>query len=432
MNPNQFTFTPRSYLHFDPPISMQCAENLATDIQKVATHSFYPFINYDDVTQKITKKKGGGIELKDPKIRPIAYASHGDSAIFAHYGTLIGVEYERELDCRGLLQSVTAFRSLDRKRNIHFANEVFECIRKFKACYAIASDVRDFFKQLDHTVLKQAWAKLFKVDRLPLDHFKVFQAVTRSCQVDRTQLFKVLGIDPRNPRADGRRRLCSPIEFRTHVRAARLCVVNRSGKGIPQGSPISAVLANLYMLEVDTALHALVAEHGGMYRRYCDDLLMVLPTPEARAEVFALLKKLLTDVGLEAHPDKTELIDFTGQSGRMVASRPLNYLGFTFDGQHKRIRPASIARYFKKMRSGVRRARAIRYRHCKKSGVWPPLRRRKLHLLYSYLGRHNFISYALDAARIMNDPGIKKQIKSHWKKLQALIKDGGRSTANPE
>jgi hypothetical protein len=90
---------------------------------------------------------------------------------------------------------------------------------------------------------------------------------------------------------------------------------------------------------------------------------------------------------LQAHPDKTEIIDFVARDELLAASKPMNYLGFTFDGQHKRIRPGSIARFYKKMRLGVGRAKAIRYRTRRNAAnqLWTPLRRRKLHLLYAYM-----------------------------------------------
>jgi hypothetical protein len=39
-----------------------------------------------------------------------------------------------------------------------------------------------------------------------------------------------------------------------------------------------------------------------------------------------------------------------------------------------------------------------------------------------WIGRHNFISYALRAAKKMNEPAIRKQVKQHWKKLNAEVK----------
>jgi hypothetical protein len=50
-----------------------------------------------------------------------------------------------------------------------------------------------------------------------------------------------------------------------------------------------------------------------------------------------------------------------------------------------------------------------------------PLKRRKLNIRYSYIGRHNFISYAIRAAKKMKEPAIRKQIKPHWKKLNAEV-----------
>jgi RNA-directed DNA polymerase len=418
----KFTFTSRSYLQFDYPVAAAYAEQLATDAKAVAEHAFLPFIRYTIVSQKLRKKPDGGVEVRPPKKRPIAYAAHKDAHIFSHYSSLLVDAYERELQARELHQVVTAFRSLDKKRNIHFANEAFEFIRASGECYVLATDISDYFGQIIHRLLKLAWSQLLGGERLPADHYKVFRAITKYALVDRERLSQVLNLDPDSPRADGRRRYCSPDEFRVVVRGNGLISVNRSGRGIPQGSPISALLSNLYLLEFDTTMNAAVIEHGGLYRRYCDDILFVMPTAELRQQVRTLMVDLLTKLGLVAHPDKTEPVDFKKVEDRLTTANPLNYLGFTFDGENKRIRPASIARYYRKMKRGVSRAKAIRYRICQKEGAWTPLRRRKLHLLYSYLGRHNFLSYAFTAAKIMNDPGIKKQVKAHWKRLQQLIK----------
>jgi hypothetical protein len=410
-------------LHFDAPVNAESAERIATDPAAVAHHAFLPFIRYNVTTQKIRKRKGGGVELKAPKVRPIAYAAHKDAHIFGHYSTILCESYEHALREWGLQETVTAFRSLDHRRNIHFANDVFEFIRKQAECAVLASDISDYFGTIRHDKLKQAWCGVQGVPRLPADHFAVFKAITEYSTVDRDELCKVLELDPENTRADGRHRFCSAPEFRTMVRANGLCMVNRRGFGIPQGSPISAVLSNIYLLEFDATMHSAVAAHGGLYRRYCDDILFVVPTAEVRAQVLSKMRALLTDLGLVAHPEKTEAIDFAKKGSLLADSKVLNYLGFTFDGVNKRIRPASVARYYKKMRSGVGRAKAIRFRADKMAGVQPPsrLKRRRLHILYSYIGRHNFLSYAFDAARIMKDTGIKAQVKAHWKRLQKEI-----------
>ena len=420
-----FTFRPRGYLHFDPPINQEVATRLVTDPAAVAAHPFYPFILDTVTTQKIRKRAGGGVEYKAPKHRPIAYAAHKDAHIYTHYSAVLEARYETVLRERGLYHVVTAFRRLGGRSNIHFANEAFEFIRARGCHHALASDISDFFNQLDHRQLKRAWARLLGVRALPEDHYAVYKAITRYSLVDRNDLCRVLQLHPHRPRADGRTRFCSPAEFRERVRGAGLCRPDSTGRGIPQGSPISAVLANLYLLEFDTAVNAFVTAHGGLYRRYCDDLLVLLPTAELRDEARSLITGRLQRLRLVAHPDKTEQIDFVQHGQVWRTDNSLNYLGFTFDGVHKRVRSASIARYYRKMRRGVSRAKAIRHRvnqgaDTRRGG---PLRRWQLHLRYSYLGRHNFTSYVFRAACLMNDPGMKHQIKDHWRKLQGLISD---------
>ena len=58
--------------------------------------------------------------------------------------------------------------------------------------------------------------------------------------------------------------------------------VNRNlENGIPQGSPISGVLANIYMMEFDLAMkHLIEEENNGLYMRYSDDIIIVLPNIE--------------------------------------------------------------------------------------------------------------------------------------------------------
>ena len=120
---------------------------------------------------------------------------------------------------------------------------------------------------------------------LPPDHYAVFKNVTRFSWVDRDELTQQLGVAWR-----GKGAICSPEEFRLNVRDARL--IRRSAeqaeyrdkvgplRGIPQGSPISAVLANIYLDGFDKEVHAAVERLEGIYRRYADDLcwLVVLCT----------------------------------------------------------------------------------------------------------------------------------------------------------
>ncbi|MCE9520052.1 MAG: reverse transcriptase/maturase family protein [Verrucomicrobia bacterium] len=443
-----FTYRPRGYVHFDFPVKREDAERLVTDPTSVAAHSFFPFIFSVTVTQKIARDEENHVFMRPPKKRAIAYAAHVDSHIFGYFADILSEQYETKVRDRGLQESITAFRKLNGRSNIHFANEVFEFIRQSPSCSAVAMDVTDFFGSLDHAQLKTTWASIIGQERPPVDHFSVFKAITRYCQVDRDALFDALHIPLHNPRLQGphrlplldhnqqrsipdnANRLCPPHRFREMVRERGLLQINTSGKGIPQGSPISAVLSNIYMLEMDTALHQYVSANGGLYRRYCDDILVVMPTVELRVAVRELIETWLRRLRLEFNPSKTEEIDFGSE--RPITGKPLQYLGFTFDGSHKRIRPSSVARFYRKMHRGVLRAKYHQAMADIAAGANQPstLKKKKLYRLYSYLGKslgkdheekRNFLTYAFYASRIMEDPGIKKQVKAHWRRLQDEI-----------
>lgn len=75
-----FRFKPRTYLHFDRPLSKSEAEALAGNPNQVATHAFYPFLGYTVTTEKIQREPDGSITRKT-KEREIKIAAHRDAAI---------------------------------------------------------------------------------------------------------------------------------------------------------------------------------------------------------------------------------------------------------------------------------------------------------------------------------------------------------------
>lgn len=415
-------FGRRQYLHFDEPIPPKAAHALATNSRRVSRWGFLPFIRCDIVTKKL-RRKDGKLEIKE-KVRPICYACHKDASIYAFYGHLLSVRYDAELAAHGLSPYVTAFRPTSGKCNIDFALEAFNAIKERGTCVALAFDVEGFFDNLNHNFLKSQWCRLLKSAQLPDDHYAVFRSLTKFSYVHRETLFKALGISLHNPRANNRKRLCAPEVFRASVRGSGLIEVHKDTKGIPQGSPLSAVLSNIYMLDFDKVVSERVGAVGGFYRRYCDDILCVVP-PHTAEEIESFVMKTISDLKLTIQADKTKRHVFTSESGSIAVDSPLQYLGFVFDGRRILIRTASVARYYRKLRAGVRFAVLTKAKHDKlaaEKGLQNgPLRTRKLNLRYSYVGRHNFVSYSHRAARLMKDDSLKTQIKPHWKKLAAEI-----------
>ncbi len=79
-----------------------------------------------------------------------------------------------------------------------------------------------------------------------------------------------------------------------------------NGKGLPQGSPISPVLANLFLDPLDEAF-----KHGkSRIVRYADDFVLLAPTRDLAEEAREKASKLLGKQGLKLHPEKTRIVSF--------------------------------------------------------------------------------------------------------------------------
>jgi len=412
----------RNYLHFDLPIKIRNAEVIATSPGKVKRHSFYPFIAYDIVSKKIQK-----CDLKETlqfkhKLRPVSYAAHVDSHIYTYYAYLLNIAYEKQLTKLNISENVLAFRKLG-KSNIEFANDAFNEIIKRKYCVAIAFDVTGFFDNLNHDILKKSWCELLNSKKLPEDHYNVFKSLTKFSKVNKNKLYETFSISKKNPKKE-HKRICTPYEFRQVVRNSGMISVNRKHKGIPQGSPISALLSNIYMSTFDKEISSLMSKLNGCYYRYCDDILCIV-TETKSEEVEKIVFKKIQNLKLDINIGKTKTSSYEFKNGKILCDKPLQYLGFIFDGNHKLIRSAALARFSERMKSGVKLAKMTKRKFNQirlNKGVAPKkLYKRKIYEKYSHLGQQNFIRYGFRSAGIMKSKAIKKQLKPLWHRLKKEI-----------
>jgi len=417
-------FRPRGYLHFDVAISRKRAIAIATDPVQIAKHAFYPLLSYTISTVKARRDAASRTITKVTKDRPIRYAAHVDAHIFSYYAYGLGMQYEHELKTRGLGDCVLAFRKLNAS-NIDFAAQAFDVVRRLGDCTVLAFDVTGFFDNIDHVQLKRAWARTLGGLTLPADHYALYRALTKYSHVDRDKVYAALGISPHNPKC-GRRRICTSEEFRGLVRDGGLLETNPLSVGIPQGTPISALLSNVYLLDFDEAMQADARARGGTYLRYCDDILIAVPTGQEaglEAKVVAQLRALK----LDANPKKTEKSRFARSGKALTCDRPLQYLGFLFDGQRVLIRSAALAKFSGRMNQGVRLAKATaKSRNAQRLArglPTKPLYKRKLYERYSHLGHRNFIRYGIRAAKTMKSDSIRRQLRPLWGRLKAAIEN---------
>ena len=263
------------------------------------------------------------------------------------------------------------------KCNIHFAHDAFLKIRELGECCVIALDISGYFESLDHAKLKDLWCRLLGLQRLPMDHFHVFNAITQYAWVDKEELYERLGhfgvkrIINGNPikgyltkYKEVPKCLCHGKEFREKVLGSHghKSIIKRNYKpyGIPQGAPISDLLANLYLIDFDGTVAGWVHEIGGAYFRYSDDILIVVPGAETFGrDLMARTRELIRQFGakLEIKEKKSSLFVLqktgTDQKCQLVhgtqGKNGLEYLGFRYDGRRVYLRDATLSNLRRKV-----------------------------------------------------------------------------------
>src|SRR5690606_9767193 len=124
--------------------------------------------------------------------------------------------------------------------------------------------------------------------------------------------------------------------------------------GVPQGAPLSDLLANAYLLDFDIEMKVLAEGLAGRYLRYSDDILIIAPlTSDAALAVEQHARNAISRYGqaLTIKESKSFIHHFenTGASQRMRAIKPadsnkgLEYLGFRFDGSYAYLRDKTLS-----------------------------------------------------------------------------------------
>ncbi len=376
----------KRYPHFDPELSISDAMALATSPDRVAKHPFYPFLRFVQRWNRFAPKGQAG----KSKERPIRYAARSDAYIYSYYRHILSERYEAELKRRDLAPSILAYRRIldaDTARgkcNIHFARDAVIKVRELGDCCVLALDISGFFESLDHDVLKRQWCDLLGVSRLPDDHFRVYEAITAHAVVDKERVYERLKHfgekahtkwgKPINgyltPYKDMPKQLCTGAEFREKIAGGgtspSIIEKNRKPYGIPQGAPISDLLANLYLLDFDSVIAGWAADLGGTYYRYSDDILIAVKGDEKVGR--ELLDRVQAEIGrhgkrLKIKAEKSSLFTFTvvdnrqecklvvGEQGR----NGLEYLGFRYNGDGVYIRDSTLSSLRRKVARVARR-----------------------------------------------------------------------------
>ena len=414
----------KPYAHFDlrVSLSMPSIRKYVMDRTKIVTHSFYPFIHFE--------KKNSRYGKKGPKKpRELYYCSHLDRCVYQRYAFLLNYQYNIWA-CENNIDDVAiAYRDNLGKNNIDFAKDAFDAIRSFPQCFILVGDFTNFFDNLEHQYLKKMMCEVLGVERLPQDYFSVFKNITRFSSWDWKDIVKAAGenIAERGVRKkiNSKETVLTKEQFQKNKKDIKK---NISGVGVPQGSPISAVLSNIYMIKFDKDIKRYVTSKGGIYMRYSDDFIIVLPY-ERDAEIADFTSYIFSYVEsmkglIDLQKEKTSCYTYKDEviyEGDQPSS--INYLGFLFDGKSIRIRPRAITKYYYRMR---------RKAHTIGRSNWTSSKGRRISAkeLYSIYSRNDekqtFIDYARKAKGILklNDQEANALIKHHKRKIAMAIKEG--------
>ncbi len=464
----------RRYTHFSPKFSYNDKEFIRSYVSsdKVDTHKFYPLIHYTIAHSRFRRVRlpnGQKSEQRKwtKKYREIYYANHLDSQVYAYYSHLLNKKLDLVYQSDTILdKSVTAYRRIEKtenrnKCNIDFAYDVFSYIRDNPSdkLDAICLDITKFFDSLDHKILKRLWYKLLddESSTLPKSHYNVFKSLTKFSYVEISDLiseFKEFRVKKfKYLKEHNIKSFCkNGKEFRDRVARNGIIKYNNGNiKGIPQGTPISATLSNVYMLDFDKKFSSIAFKKGSLYRRYSDDIIMVCDPSNTQSIIKEMTDFLELNLKLNINQSKTQVVAFEKKLGVwsstlmennfMFPGLPLGYLGFNYDGKNITIRSKSISAYYRRTKRLIgRRARfaAIAVKKNKtitndtdKVDDW--IYRHGIYKSKSHLGSKikkinsrkywgNYISYVNVASEIMQSSAIKHQLKNHWRIINRLIK----------
>lgn len=468
----------KGYLHLDIPFLGKSKAKLKSYVlnkDMVVHHSFLPLMRKEMISFPFKSNRYGKRKMKK-KIRKLTYASHTDAAIFGYYAEQLQTLYEKYIQGHGFSDVVTAYRKIEceshygNKCNIDFAYDVFEFIKQHLQdnfpLAVITFDIKGFFDNLDHKYLKGKWLDILGLDKMPDDMYAVYKHTIRYSYVNEKDIFDLFSdsIYCRDNSGNGlvqkkvkRKKYLRDKKAMAYCMKKDINLIREKGlirtrkyteSGIPQGLPISAILANVYMIDFDRDISKLLDSVGGLYRRYSDDIAIVCPYCLGKYFKHYIINEI-KDVKLKIEEHKTNTYCFV-KEGRNVSClhetkgkhKVLEYLGFSFDGTRILLKNSSVSKFYCKMYKAVDRCvyyavhihnktKGVLFEHglisrftfagSKRNCQFNADKIRKMN--YFHVKRHgNYLSYVRKSALIMNEDGIKKQLRRCTSKLSKAIK----------
>jgi hypothetical protein len=355
----------KKYPHIGKPLTSKKDKRWLKDYisnkEKIANHKFVPLLHrtisqrkyrpLEDALKNSSGKRQRSVGNK--KERHIYFPSHLDSIVYSYYSKLLTTTYEQYLESKPYCSVPVAYRKIPigngkkgNKSNIEFAFEAFQFIEenKHRKLSIIVSDVTSFFDNLDHRILHKQWKRVLNTTSLPDDHFVIFKSLVDCKYVNENELFKrfkrKLIVERFKPNDESQKVLkrkkvnkifnirhenvvafCEKEEFfkeatdliradKPYKKDVRLKVGKVEKKGIPQGTPISATLANIYMLDFDERVYSATQEKSknAFYQRYSDDLIIICDQKDEKHFYSLIQKEIEQEANLNIQQKKNQYL----------------------------------------------------------------------------------------------------------------------------
>lgn len=421
------------YTHLDVKKYHKDYQQRVQNINWVSRHGFYPFIHFQMNCNKYTNDLEGNKFIKE-KNRDIYYAAHIDRFIYEYYGNRLNNRYNDYMKLNGISRVSTAYRNCTPgKCNIDFAKEVFEYIVKCESAYIFVGDFSKFFDNLDHKYLKEKIKCVIGEKSLDAADYAIYKNITKFSYVEADDIEAEKGLFRRDMRDLDK--YFETDEF--HKFKKKYLQKNLKDYQIPQGSSISAVYANVYMIDFDKRINDYITSNKGMYRRYCDDIIIVVPmtrndlSSKQNEKIEEFIYNIRDGIpNLELNEDKTEHFFYDNGTIEKIKGKSnlINYLGFTFDGKTVRIRDKSLFKFYCRAYRKIKRVKANTDEKSFNAG------KKAIYHSYTHLGASkyskkygNFLTYAYKADEIFSqsmvlESNIRNQVKRHWYKIDNKLK----------
>jgi hypothetical protein len=371
------------------------------------------------------------------------YASHTDAHIYSFYSYKWSLSYEEFLRTNCIDNSVIAYRKILKeddsarsgKSNIEFAESVFRSIKELGECDVIVADISKFFDSLNHRILKEQLCRILGTERLEDDEYKVLRSLTayryvlRGSQNKSKQSSSPYSRLAANAVKIAAKKKCS-ISQAVYEAGRDVIKYNRSSIGIPQGSPVSGLLANIYLASLDTEIHIRFPEI--VYRRYSDDIVLICEPGNADL-VLTELTKMLTDSRLKVSPSKVFVAIFRNNlngslecqevkdgKGVVHGRRYLDYLGFEFNGEKVLVRGNTVKKAYNRAKQRIAKF------YERQAATYSHLKPRKKSTGLSRSNRSNYIERAATAMK-----SVGSNIDSQQKKIAKGLRNQRSSDRKP-